>query len=183
MIHMNYSGQASPGSSGPPGITVSLTQHQRDTTVCTVVGAVDWNTRPLVRSPLIDAGCDGNLRLMIDLSAVTSMDSAGPYTLLEARFKHRLSGGSYLTVIIYPSSRAVPELPSVAIRAAFDVHSTLTDAFHACAHADTRFSHRTPETTTGQTSLAPTRRARHSTLAVFSKRSHGSSALMHLTLL
>jgi anti-anti-sigma regulatory factor len=154
MVHMDYCGQTSPDCSGAPAITVSLTQHQRDTTVRTVVGAVDWNTRPLVRSAFIEAGCDGSLHPVIDLFAITSMDSAGPYMLLEARVKHRVSGGGHLAVITYPSSRAIPDLPSVAMRAAFDVHSTLTDAFHACAYADTRSSHRSPETTSRQTSLA-----------------------------
>ena len=147
MIDVDYSGQTSPGSSGTSAITVSLTRHQRDTTVCTVVGAVEWNTRSLVRDALIEAGRDGIVHLVIDLSAVTSMDSAGPDTLLEARFKHRLSGGGHLAVITHPSSRAIPELHGVAIRAAFDVHPTLTDAFYACAHANTRSRHRTPQKT------------------------------------
>lgn len=107
-----------------------------------------------MRSALIEAGCDGTLHLVIDLFAITSMDSASPYMLLEARLKHRLSGGGHHTVITHPSSHAIPELPSVAIRAAFDVQATLTDAFHARTYAGTRSSHRSPEATTRQTSLA-----------------------------
>jgi hypothetical protein len=79
------------------------------------------------------------------------MDSAGPYTLLEARLKHRLSGGGHLAVITdSTSSRAIPELHSVAIRAAFDVHPTLTDALHA----KTRSRHGTPQKLGNQTSPA-----------------------------
>jgi len=145
MTDMDSSEQTSPGSSGTPAINVSLARHQRDTTVCTVAGAVEWNTRPFMRNALIAAGHEGNLHLVSDLSAVTSMDSVGPYTLLEARFKHHLNGGGHLAVITDPSSRAIPELHSVAIRTGFDVHPTLIDALHACAHANTRSSHRTPQ--------------------------------------
>lgn len=170
MVHMDYCGQTSPGSSGAPAVTVSLTQQQRDTTVRTVVGAVDWNTRPLVRSAFIEAGCGGSLHLVIDLFAITSMDSAGLYMLLEARVKHRVSGGGHLAVITHPSSRVIPDLPSVAMRAAFDVHSTLTDASTPAP---------TPipvPATDHQKQLRvrlrlPTRRSRHSTVAVFSRRS------------
>jgi len=44
--------------------------------VCTVTGAVDWTTSPLVRDALTETRRDDNVHLVIDLSAVTSMDSA-----------------------------------------------------------------------------------------------------------
>jgi anti-anti-sigma factor len=154
MIDTGWSPHISPASSETPAITVALSQPHPDTTVCTVTGTVDWNTRLLVKNALTQARQDDNVHLIIDLSAVTSMDSAGPYTLLEARFKHHLNGGGHLAVITDPSSRAIPELYNVAIRAAFDVHPTLIDALHACAHANTRSSHRTDTTTTTQSDFA-----------------------------
>jgi anti-anti-sigma factor len=138
MIDTDCSWQTPLGSSATPAITVTLSRHLCETTVCTVVGAVDWNTRTLLRNALAEAGQDDNVHLVIDLSAVTSMDSAGPYTLLEARFKHGLRGRGHLAVVADPRSTAIPELQDVAIRAAFDVHPTLSDALHACAHVDTR---------------------------------------------
>jgi anti-anti-sigma factor len=101
--------------------------------VCTVTGAVDWNTTSLVKRALTEARCDHNVHLVIDLSAVTSMDSAGPYTLLEARFKHHIGGGGHLAVIADPDSHAIPELQIVALKASFDFHASLADALHACA--------------------------------------------------
>ena len=138
MIDTDCSWQTSLSSWEPPAIAVTLNRHAHDTTVCTVVGTVDWNTRALLRNALVEADQDDNVHLVIDLSAVTSMDSAGPYTLLEARFRHGLKGAGHLVVVADPNSSAIPELQSVAIRAAFDVHPTLTDALHACARADTR---------------------------------------------
>jgi anti-sigma B factor antagonist len=126
-------------SSGTSVITVALSRPQPHATVCTVAGAVDWNTTPLLRRALSEARWDDSVHLVIDLSAVTSMDSAGPYTLLEARFKHHLCGGGHLAVIADPDSHAIPELQIVALTASFDFHSTLADALHACASA--RYQH------------------------------------------
>jgi anti-anti-sigma factor len=123
-------------SSGTPVLTVALSRPQPDTTVCTIAGAVDWNTAPLLRRALSEARRDDNAHLVIDLSAVTSMDSAGPYTLLEARFRHHLGGsGGHLVVIADPDSHAIPELQIVALKASFDFHATLADALHACPNA------------------------------------------------
>jgi anti-anti-sigma factor len=137
MIDTGCSWQTSLSSWEPPAITVTLNRQAHDTTVCTVVGTVDWNTRALLRNALVEAGQDDNVHLVIDLSAVTFMDSAGPYTLLEARFRHGLEGAGHLAVVADPNSSAIPELQSVAIWAAFDVHPTLTDALHACARTGT----------------------------------------------
>ncbi|HEX8933420.1 MAG TPA: STAS domain-containing protein [Pseudonocardiaceae bacterium] len=141
MIDTDWSPQTSPCCSGTPVITVALSRPQPDTTVCTVTGAVDWNTTPLVRDALTEARRDDNVHLVIDLSAVTSMDSAGPYTLLEARYKHHISGGGHLAVIANPDSPAIPELQIVALKASFDFHANLADALHACASADTSTGH------------------------------------------
>jgi len=103
--------------------------------VCTITGAINWNTTPLVRNALIEAQQNDNAHLVIDLSAVTFMDSAGPYTLLEARFKHHLSGRGHLAVIADPNSVTIPELQMVALQAAFDIHPTPVDALQACTRA------------------------------------------------
>lgn len=132
MIDTGWSPHTSPCSSGTPAITVALSRPEPDTTLCTVTGAVNWNTTPLVRDALTEARRDANVHLVIDLSAVTSMDAAGPYTLLEARFKHHLNGGGHLAVITDPNSHAIPELQIVALKAAFDFHASLLDALHAC---------------------------------------------------
>ncbi len=148
MIDMEWSEQTSLCSSGRSATTVALSWPQHDTTVCTVTGTVDWNTTPLVRNALTEARQDDNIHLVIDLSAVTSMDAAGPYTLLEARFKHTSNGGGHLAVVLDPESRAIPELQTVALKAAFDFHATLADALHACASAGINSSHAATGTAT-----------------------------------
>lgn len=148
LIQLDWSPRFSSAYLATPALTVTLSRPQPNTTACTVTGAVTWNTRPLLSNALTQARHDDNTHLVIDLSAVTSMDSAGPYTLLEARVKHHLNGGTPIVVIINPNSSVIPELQAVAIHAAFSVHSTLPDALYACAHSDTPANHPTPQTTT-----------------------------------
>jgi len=148
VIQLDWSPRTSSACLATPTLTVTLSRPQPTTTACTVIGAVTWNTRPLLSNALTRARCNDNTHLIIDLSAVTSMDSAGPYTLLEARVKHHLTGGAPIVVITNPNSSAIPELQAVAIHAAFTVYPTLTDALHACAHSHTPTSHPTPPTTT-----------------------------------
>ena len=123
---------ASQNCSRTPAITLTLSQPQPQTTVCTVTGTVDWNTHPMLRQALTEAAHSRVLYLVIDLSAVAAMDAAGPYTLLEARAQHRRRGSGHLAVIIDPTCCAIPDLHQVAIRAAFDIYPTVTDALHAC---------------------------------------------------
>jgi anti-sigma B factor antagonist len=155
-------------SSGTPVITVALSRPQPDTTVCTVAGAVDCNTTPLVRRALSEARRDDSVHLVIDLSAVTSMDSAGPYTLLEARFNHHIGGGGHLAVIADPDSHAIPELQIVALKASFDFHATLAEALHACAITDTSTGHE-PNRPAIHATCSPTQRAQLATSPVFDK--------------
>jgi anti-anti-sigma regulatory factor len=146
LIQLDWSPHTSSACSATPALAVTLSRLQPTTTVCTVTGAVTWNTRPLLSKALTQARHDDNTYLVIDLSGVTSMDSAGPYTLLEARAKHRLTGGAQIAVITSPNSSAIPELQAVAIHAAFTVYLTLADALHACTHSDTPIRHPTPQT-------------------------------------
>ena len=144
MIQLDRSPHTSRASSATlAALSVTLSRPQPTTTVCSVTGAVNWNTRSLLSNALTQARHDGNAHLVIDLSAVTFMDSAGPYTLLEARVKHRLTSGGQIAVITNPTSSAIPELQSVAIHAAFTVYPTLTDALHACTHFETPTSYST----------------------------------------
>jgi anti-anti-sigma factor len=136
--------EASPCQPGAPTITATLAQSQLDTTVCTVAGTINRDTMPVLRDALAEAHRDDNAHLVIDLSAVTSMNSAGLYTLLAglytflgARPKHTLDGGGHLAIVIDSNSRAIPELYVVGLKASFDVHHDLAGALHACTSAGT----------------------------------------------
>jgi anti-anti-sigma factor len=126
---------AAPGSAGAPAVAAKLTRPQSDTTVCSVIGTVDSDTAPILRDALADARCDDNAHLVIDMSAVTSMDSAGLYTLFVACHKHSIAGGGHLAAVIPLDSPAIPDLYVVSLNTTFDLHSDLVGALEACASA------------------------------------------------
>ena len=137
MTGENLAHETPPCRPGLPAIIVTLTRPQPDTTVCTAIGKIDMDTTPVLRDALAEARGDDNAHLVIDLSAVTSMDSTGLYVLFEALHKHTISDGGHLAAVIDTNSRrAIPELHLVALEATFDLHHDLTGALHACANAD-----------------------------------------------
>ncbi|HZA15817.1 MAG TPA: STAS domain-containing protein [Pseudonocardiaceae bacterium] len=126
-------GEQRPYPAGVSIITVALTHLQPRTTVCTVTGVINADTAPPLNDALVRAQSAG-AHLVIDLSAVTSMDSDGLYVLLVARHRHRTGGGGHLAVVIDPDSPAIPELCIVSLKASFDLHHTVAEAFRACAN-------------------------------------------------
>lgn len=120
-----------------------MSQPQPNTTVCTVTGKISRDTTPLLRDALTDPRRDNNAHLVIDLSAVTSMDATGLYLLFEALNEHNLGGG-HLAVVVDPRSQAIPELHIFALEAAFDLYRELARALHACTNAGTAIGITTP---------------------------------------
>lgn len=127
----------SPYASEESTNTATLTVPQPNTTVCTVTGLIDADTRAILRDALAKACSDDNAHLVINLSPVTSMDAAGLYVLLEARHKHDIGGGGHLAIVIDTNSEAIPELYIIGLQAAFEVHDDLAGALHVCAIAST----------------------------------------------
>ncbi len=135
MTRETWARETTPCRPGLPAITVTLTRSLPDTTVCTAVGKIDMDTTPVLRDALTEARGDDNAHLVIDLSAVTSMDSAGLYVLFEALHKHNIGGGGHLAAVIDTNSRrAIPELHLVALQAAFDLHHDLAGALQSCVN-------------------------------------------------
>ena len=118
-------------------ITVTLTRPHPDTTVCTIIGKIDMDTTPVLRDVLAEARGDDNAHLVIDLSAVSSMDTTGLYVLFKALHKHNIGGGGHLSAVIDANSRRViSELHLVALQSSFDLHQDLAGALHCCANAN-----------------------------------------------
>ena len=133
-----WSQKTSPCHASALTLTAVLTRPQPNTTVCTVTGKLGTGTTPVLRDALVEARCDDNNDLIIDLSTLTSMDtdSAGLYTLLEARYKHSVSSDGHLAVVVDANSQAISELHMVMLKVSFDLHHNLTDALHACTRTD-----------------------------------------------
>ena len=136
MIGKDWSHETLPCHPGASAITAAMSQPRPNTTVCTVTGKISRDATPLLRDVLADARGDGNAHLVIDLSAVTSMDAIGLYVLFEALNEHNLGRG-HLAIVVDPHSQAIHELHIVALEAAFDLYHELAGALHACANAGT----------------------------------------------
>lgn len=137
MIGKDWPRQTPPCPAGASKITTALSQLQPDTTVCTVTGKISGDATPVLGDAITQACCEGNAHLVVDLSAVTSMDATGLYGLFQALRKHNRCGGGHLAVVVDPRSQAIHELHTVALEAAFDLHHDLARALHACANAGT----------------------------------------------
>ncbi len=122
---------------GGQAITAALSRPQPDTTVCTVTGKLSGDTTPVLRDALTEARRDDNAHLVIDLSAVTSMDPTGLYALFEALHKHNIGAAGHLAVVVDSTSQAIHELHIVSLEAAFDLHHDVAGALHACASTGT----------------------------------------------
>jgi anti-anti-sigma regulatory factor len=142
-----WSRETSPCHASALTLIAVLSRPQLNTTVCTVTGKLGMGTTAVLRDALVDARRDDNTHLIIDLSTLTSMDtdSVGLYTLLEARYRHSISGDGHLAVVVDANSQAISELHIVMLEVSFDLHHNLVDALHACASADTSNVHSADE--------------------------------------
>ena len=136
MIVKDWSPETPPCPAGASTITAALSQPQPNTTVCTVTGKISRDATRVLREALTQARRDDSAHLVIDLSAVTSMDATGLYVLFEALKEHNL-GGRHLAVVVDPHSQAIHELHIFALQAAFDLYHELARTLHACANAGT----------------------------------------------
>ena len=142
MIVEKWSPETEPCPAGALTITAVLSRPQHDTTACTVTGTLNADTTPVLRDALVEARRDDNAHLVIDLSTIISMDSAGLYTLLEACFKHNINGGGHLAIVVDSHTQSIPELYIVTLEVTFDLHHNLVDALHACVDADANSAQR-----------------------------------------
>lgn len=116
-----------------PQARAILSCPQSDTTLCTVTGKIDTNTTQILRASLDDAVRDENRHLVIDLSAVTFLDSTGLHALFAARHQHDIHVGGRLVAVFDPDSPTIPPLYVVGLEMAFELHRNLAGALRACA--------------------------------------------------
>lgn len=122
--------------SPPEGNTIvaTLSCPQPNTTVCTVTGKMDLATAPLLADTLTEAVHDDRSHLVIDLSAVSLLDSAGFQAVLEALDRYDIDG--HLAVVVDSNSEAT-STDVTALDQFLDVHDDLAGALQACARAST----------------------------------------------
>lgn len=114
-------------------VTAALSCPRPNTTVCTVAGRIDLVTAPVLCDTLIEAVHDERLHLVIDLSAVDFVDTAGLQAIFESLDRYDIDG--HVAVVVDSNSDAVTPLEIAALDEFLDRHGDLTRALQACARA------------------------------------------------
>lgn len=122
-----------PASPFLPGIDVTLSYPEPDVTVCTVTGEVDIATTPALCETLDLAIRDVRAHLVIDLSAIDYLGSAGLQALLDVLKRQRKRG--HLAIVTDTNLRASRPFQVTALDEIFDLYDSVTDALRACAGA------------------------------------------------
>jgi len=102
------------------------TTNQGDWVVMAVSGEVDMATGPALRDNLLSVLAAGTHRIVLDLSAITFMDSSGLGALLGSQRRARLLEGEIR--LAAPSERVVEILRLTNLDRVFDVHPTVAAA-------------------------------------------------------
>lgn len=124
------------GTSPPwpaPGIKVELSYPEPDVTVCTVTGEVDLATTPALCGMLDRAIRDVRAHLVIDLTMIDYLGSAGLQALLDVLKRQRRQG--HLAIVTDANQRASRPFQVTALDEVFDLYDTVADALRACAGA------------------------------------------------
>lgn len=123
-------GPAAPGM--PPALDV-VVEHHGSHQVAIVTGEVDMASVGALRSQLRDLMVDGGPHLLVDLSAVSFMDSAGLAALVATRKQARVFQGSF--GLIAPSKQVSRLLSLTAMDKVFPCYASLEDALSAGSEA------------------------------------------------
>lgn len=116
-----------------PMVFATVSYPQADTAVCRITGRVDLVTAPVLAGRLIEAVRTGRPHLLIDLSAVTLLDSTGLHAALDALDHYDIDG--HVAIIIDSRSESITRPEINVLSEIVDVHHDLASALRACARA------------------------------------------------
>lgn len=110
---------------------VSAERRDADAGVVTVSGEVDMYTAPRLKECLVDLVDGGARRIVVDLSAVTFIDSTALGVLIGGVRRLHGTGGAMALVV---TSRPVERVLSITgLDRVFSIHDTLDEALAAIA--------------------------------------------------
>ena len=99
-------------------------REQQGVSIVSLSGEVDLETSPEARRVLLDCVGQGK-PLLVDLSAVTYIDSSGVASLVETYQAARADGGSFALVMISDAVRRVLQL--ARLDKIFSIYDTIED--------------------------------------------------------
>ena len=100
-------------------------REQGDAVIAALAGDVDLESSPRARALLLEL-VQGGRRVLVDLSAVSYLDSSGVASLIEAYQLARKRGAGFALVAPTPAARRVLEL--ARLDRVFTIHAALADA-------------------------------------------------------
>lgn len=116
--------------------TANGVQHSEDVALLVAGGEIDYEASPQLRECLADHVNEGKRQLVLDLSAVTFIDSTAIGVLVGAVMRmHELGGGS-LTVVCNEENRRVVRIFEIAgVESLIALHHSREEALSALAAA------------------------------------------------
>ena len=117
-----------------PQFHVALTRRTDNIAVVTLAGEVDLYTAPKFQEALLQGIAEGARRVIVDLSAVTFLDSTALGVLIRGAKELGPDGGALHLVSGPGSVRRILEITGLA--GVFAIHSTLDEALAAAASLD-----------------------------------------------
>jgi anti-sigma B factor antagonist len=107
-----------------------------DVAVMMVGGELDYAASPQLRERIADQIAAGGRRLVLDLSAVTFIDSTAIGVLVGAVLRLRETGGGSLAVVCAPEKRRVVQIFEIAaVGRVIELHDSREEALLALAMA------------------------------------------------
>jgi anti-sigma B factor antagonist len=107
-----------------------------DVAVMMVGGELDYAASPQLRERIADQITAGGRRLVLDLSAVTFIDSTAIGVLVGAVMRLRETGGGSLAVVCAPEKRRVVQIFEIAaVSRVIELHDSREEALLALAMA------------------------------------------------
>jgi len=109
------------------GAELDVTVRNQDgTAVVAVAGEIDVYTSPLLQERLVEVLKDGSSSIVLDLSAVTFLDSTGLGVLTTGLKRCRSADGDLVLVTAQPNVLKVLEI--TGLNDVFQVHDSVEDA-------------------------------------------------------
>jgi anti-sigma B factor antagonist len=109
------------------GAELDVTVRNQDgTAVVAVAGEIDVYTSPLLQERLVEVLKDGSSSIVLDLSAVTFLDSTGLGVLITGLKRCRSAEGDLVLVTAQPNVLKVLEI--TGLNDVFQIHDSVEDA-------------------------------------------------------
>ena len=109
------------------GAELDVTVRNQDgTAVVAVAGEIDVYTSPLLQERLVEVLKDGSSSIVLDLSAVTFLDSTGLGVLITGLKRCRSAEGDLVLVTAQPNVLKVLEI--TGLNDVFQIHDSVDDA-------------------------------------------------------